>query len=512
MQNTTTFTTWITRRRILDHLVGPLLLTLICAPLLLIGLGGSPAPWFDEGFKLNSARLLAETGIYGSRSAEGIIPFDIATTSGPLEIGLMALSLKLFGLGMFQGRLPIALLTVLLILSIERLGRAADGARAGLLMALMVIAVPPIGDVGVVLIGRQALNETPAMLMTVLGLWLWMRSWEQGCTRMALLAGLAFGFGTLSKAQFAIPLLPTLVLIGGVRLLLRLDAPHRAMAPAAGLLAVFFGWSFLGRLASDPATQLYNQEMLRMGLGANLFTGLWGSTLSGRALLIAGIGIAGAGYGGWRFLRAWRARQITSGDWMALTLALVALGNTIWFSLLSIGWPRYGYLGYVAALMLLGLAACESLDRARRWIAKNRPAQESRLLPAVGATLVALALLGNMPVVLRSQDRAAEQMAAYIAQNLPREARIETWEWELGVLGPHVNYHYPDQRYLYQAIYQQGRRLPYDLTYDMLKANPDYLVVGPFSGMTQIYRAQTIDANFAPVIKIGTYQLFERRR
>lgn len=513
MLKTTAPATRITQRRVVTHLASPILLALICAPLVLVGLDGYPAPWFDEGFKLNSARLLAETGLYGSRSADGVILFDMATTSGPLEIGLMALSLKLFGLGVFQGRLPIALLTVVLILLVERFGRTAYGGRAGLLMALLLLAAPPIGDVGVVLIGRQALNETPAMLMVVLGLLALTRSWERGSTWMALLAGMAFGVGALSKSQFAIPLLPALALIGGARLLLRHDPPLRAAAPAAGLLIVFFGWSLLGRLAADPATQLYNQEMLRLGLSANLFTGLWGSTLSARALLIAAIGLAGAGYGAWRFGRAWHKGRARAADWLTLTLALIAVGNTIWFSLISIGWPRYGYLGYVAALMLLGLLAAEALAMLQARIARRRPGHE-RLIPmAFGVGLAALAAIAYLPPALRSAEgQAAAQMAAYIEQNLPREARIETWEWELGALGAHTNYHYPDQQYVYLATYQQGRRLPYRLDYDMLEAAPTHLVTGPFSGMTQIYPPQTIAANFVPVVTIGPYQLFERRR
>lgn len=513
MLKTNVLTTRITQRRVVRNLAGPILLALICAPLVLIGLDRYPAPWFDEGFKLNSAWLLAETGIYGSRSVEGVIPFDMATTTGPFEVGLMALSLKLFGLGILPGRLPIALLTVLLILLVERLGRAAYGGRAGLLMGLLLIATPPIGELGVVLIGRQAMSETPAMLMTVLGLWLWMRSWERGCTWMALLAGLAFGVGALSKSQFAIALLPALALIGGARLLLRDDPPLRAAAPAAGLLIVFFGWSALGRLASDPATQLYNAEMLQMGLRTNLFTGLWGSTLSERALLIVAVGLAGAGYGAWRFQRAWRKGRLGTGDWLTLTLALIAVGNTLWFGLLSIGWPRYGYLGYVAALMLLGLLAAESLVKLQVWLAQRRRGHERLITPAIGVGLIALAFIAQLPPALRSAEgRAAAQMAAYIAQNLPREARIESWEWELGALSPYTNYHYPDQRYVYQAIYQQGRQLPYRLDYDLLQADPTHLVIGPFSRMTQIYPAQVVAADFALVITIGPYQLFERRR
>ena len=44
-------------------------LTAVCLPLLVVRLDRYPAPWLDEGFKLNSARLLADTGIFGSRTA-----------------------------------------------------------------------------------------------------------------------------------------------------------------------------------------------------------------------------------------------------------------------------------------------------------------------------------------------------------------------------------------------------------------------------------------------------------
>ena len=75
-------------------LAAMVVLLAICLPLLLIGLAHYPAPWFDEGVKLSGARLLAETGRYGTRSSDGVIPFDFALTSGPFEIGLIALSFK----------------------------------------------------------------------------------------------------------------------------------------------------------------------------------------------------------------------------------------------------------------------------------------------------------------------------------------------------------------------------------------------------------------------------------
>lgn len=502
---------WLAQRHVMFRITPPLLIILVCLPLLLMSLSGYPAPWFDEGFKMNSARLMSEEGIFGLRTAAGISPFDVSITSGPLEVGAMALSFKLFGLGVLQARLVIVAFTLVAALLIYRLGYELRGRAGGLLITLMVLATPPINDMSLLLIGRQVLAETPALVMTLLGLWLWMQSWEKGCLRRAALAGVACGIGLISKPQFGFALLPALTLIGGLRWLRRDESLLRAVVPPATMLAVFGFW--IGLSLISPEAARYNQAMLQSGTTSNLITGLWGSTLTKGALLIALLGTSGGLYGVWRFWAAWRAGRITGAEWLMAALALIALINTFWFALLSVGWPRYAYIGYIAGLILLGLLFWDLGQMGARLIRRRAPALAGLIYPVALGALILVAFLGHFsPALAVGPERPAAAMAAYIERNLPRTALIETWEWELDALGAHTNYHHPHQRYVYEATYQQSRQLPFDLSYDILQAAPDYLLTGPFSSYTGLYSPELIAAYFTLETEIGPYRLYRRER
>lgn len=490
----------------------PLLIVAICLPVLLIGLAGYPALWFDEGFKLNSARLLAEMGIFGSRSAAGVIPFDMSITSGPIEVGVMALSYKLFGLGITEGRAPIALFALTQLICIYLIVSDLRGREAGLMAALFTAAIPPIAGVGVLLLGRQALAEAPAAAMILVGFWMLLQSWRTGRASAAVLAGAACGIGLLSKSQFAISLMPTLALIGAARWLRREENLLRAAAPTLAALAVFFGWSLMARLGASPEVQRYNSEMLGFGISTLLITDLVGTRLTLSSILLAGLGVAGAGYGLWRLWPRLRQRP-DAGDWMLATLATLAALHTFWFVLVSVGWPRYSYIGYVAALPLLGMALHELLDWGRRALAGRSARLAAALRPAVFAALALLIWVVQIPPALAAVGPApAEQMASYIERELPRSAVIESWEWEIDALGAHTRFAHPHQRYVYEASYQVSRTGRFDLDYDLLHSDPDYLLAGPFSDWTGIYPQEQLSQHFVLQAEIGPYRLYRRLR
>ena len=493
-------------------LVALAVLLAVALPLLLIGLDRYPEPWFDEGVKLSGARLLAETGRYGTRSAAGVIPFDFALTSGPFEIGLIALSFKTLGLGAFSGRLPIALLAALLLVLIARIGRDVYDTRTGLFMALTVAAVPPIGELGVILIGRQVLAETPAMALVALGLWLWTRSWRTGRIAPAVAAGVVLGLGMVSKSQFMVATLPVVVLVGAARWWSGVDPPIRAASPAVAMTGVFAAWTVIGRLATDAATRAYNQEMLVEGIWTNILTGLWGRTLTPSAILLAAMSLAGAAYGATLAARTPRARRHEPRFWAVATLSLLAIANTIWFALLSVGWARYAYLGYVAGLMLIGLAVARGVAAAADRLDAVAPGRGRYVAPAVMAGLIALAIAVNVPREVAGSDAgAAAAMAAYVERHVASDSVIETWEWPLQGLGRHVNYHYPGQHYVNQAIYQRGHSQPFAFDYDLLSGNPQYLITGPFSTWTNIYGSAEVARHFDVVNVVGPYVLLRRR-
>jgi 4-amino-4-deoxy-L-arabinose transferase-like glycosyltransferase len=491
------------------------LVTLAAALVLqLTNLDRYPAVWFDEGFRFNAGRVLAEEGAFGSRSAAGIIPFDAALTSGPLEVSLVAASFAAFGPGVAAGRLPFVLLTLLALILVYAIGREAFDATAALFMTLVVAATPSIGTLGVLLVGRQALSETPAIAMVLLGLWCWVRSWDRSSLAWAAAAGLCFGIGLLSKPQFAIALVPAIGLVAAGRFDLRLEPMSRAAAPMAGIAVVLAGWWAAGRWWSDPVALEQNSQLLRQGVDANIVTGLWGASLDRGAVLVAAVCLLGVA---WTVLGSrleWWARRWMAGFWLVVFLGLIALLNTAWFALFSIGWRRYAYIGYFATLILGGLAVRVIVDLiATRLRAAGRTAAASSVGPLAAVLLLMVMIAGTVPPLVRGDGGdGATLMSRYIDTHLPRTAVIETWEWELSGIGRHTAFHFPGQHFVYVATSQQGRRQPYDLPYDLLSGDPDYLVTGPFSALTGIYREEAIARHFTPVTSVPPYVLYARRR
>jgi hypothetical protein len=107
----------------------------------------------------------------------------------------------------------------------------------------------------------------------------------------------------------------------------------------------------------------------------------------------------------------------------------------------------------------------------------------------------------------------AQETADYIRTQIPRQAVIESWEWELDALSSHWNYHHPNQRYLFLAIRQFSQeQKPFDLDYDVLQADPDYLITGPFSDWTHLYEMSSIQSNFRELARFGVYRIYQRVR
>ena len=80
-------------------------------------------------------------------------------------------------------------------------------------------------------------------------------------------------------------------------------------------------------------------------------------------------------------------------------------------------------------------------------------------------------------------------MAALLNQKVDKDALIETWERELGVLTDH-RYHFPDQSLLAQTdifVYQNGSH-DYVLGSDYFHSiHASYVVVGWYARFNQIY-------------------------
>src|SRR5439155_8601536 len=87
-----------------------------------------------------------------------------------------------------------------------------------------------------------------------------------------------------------------------------------------------------------------------------------------------------------------------------------------------------------------------------------------------------------------SRDNPVADTAAFLNANTAPGTRIESYDSELFFLLER-RYHYPPDQLHVELNRRKFLRQDVPIDYDPLAANPDYLVVGPFSRMWGIYDA-----------------------
>ncbi len=72
--------------------------------------------------------------------------------------------------------------------------------------------------------------------------------------------------------------------------------------------------------------------------------------------------------------------------------------------------------------------------------------------------------------------------------------------------------HHPHQRYLFEAIRQFSHtETAFDLHYDGLQADPDYLIIGSFAEWTDIYPYEMVEQHFEELAQFGIYTIYKRK-
>lgn len=486
------------------------LLLLVGTFILSFRLNTYPAVWFDEGYKLNAVRTLSETTVYGTYTVKGYIPFDPGISSGPVDLIPIAVVFRLFGAGVLQARLVSIVFTLIAILAFYHLTRLLQGERAALPITCIAIAVPALGSTGFLLIGRQILGEPAALACTLVGLWLWFRSWKTGQWWLTIAAGVVIGLGMLSKTQVAIALFPAVLATAFFRWLKYRQHFLKLMTPPFLILAIFGLWMLIGALNTPADIRQENSILLMAAIQTNLLTPLPGREVQNAFWIIVSImGVAASASFASAFRGAKSERLNAVEQWSELSIGLFLTSYIVWFAFLSIGWPRYAYVGLIVALIPIG----KLFWNIARFVSHRLELNPQRAYPAFIGGLCLLAIATNLyPAFKTDASNGVQQVADYIDANIPIDAVIETWEWEIDALSDHWQFHHPNQRYLFQAIrqfaYEQG---VFDLDYNILEADPDYLITGGFSTWTGLYPAADIEANFTPLTTFGPYTIYERK-
>ncbi|MBN1312196.1 MAG: glycosyltransferase family 39 protein [Anaerolineae bacterium] len=505
--------------------------------LLFYNLGCNPRPWHDEGAALSLAKTLAEEGVYAVGTSEGYQTFGPVQSVGPTVVLPVALYFRFAGVGLLQGRIIAASYALLTVFLFYLCGLKLFGWRASVIAVIMLLASP---TVNFVLFGRQALGEVPALGFFLAGWLTWARGVHTRRIWLYLLAGLLIGAAMITKTQYVIMSFGT-----GATLIL-LDLLYYRQKNFGGLVliglvasicvVIWWGWQ-----VAYFGLDTFQENVSKLGQLAQSTTGFRLSmTLDALQYLL---GSSGPVYYFWIFpavlyVGILCAKRNENG----FILAFLLLFSCFWLAyyiLWIIPWPHY-VLAPVAIMALFVAKLYNDMLSAfissRRdfgrdlWKMVSQPKNLSPFTPqflAYLGTLVALITMGllvinQMQKIIRTdvldtigepinvvraipQMQYPSQVAAFLEENVDKNAVIETWERELSILTDH-RYHFPDQSLLAQthaAVYHGGPR-DYSLGADYFdRVRPSYVVIGFYGRLNQIYDLDFLTRHSTLIATIG---------
>ncbi|KND46803.1 MAG: hypothetical protein AB201_03390 [Parcubacteria bacterium C7867-006] len=161
----------------------------------------TPKVWVDEGVFTNIARNLEDNGVIGIQTSPGNVSEVkgwVLSSSYPVLFPV-ALSFKLFGVGIWQARLPMVIYVLLFLFASYLFVRKRYGDYPAFLSTLLLLSFAPLyGN------GRPVQGEVPGLFFLVLGSYflLILEEKNYNSTKFSLLSGLAFGLSCATKAIY----------------------------------------------------------------------------------------------------------------------------------------------------------------------------------------------------------------------------------------------------------------------------------------------------------------------
>jgi hypothetical protein len=467
------------------------------------------------------ARNWVERGHYG-RLLDGQLAPPGLEASFPTTAPV-ALMMRLFGVGLWQGRLfgvvcMVGALALLYHLALQLYNRSV--ARGTLFVALLMSMHPQLHPL---IMGRQVLAETPMFCYLLAGYTCLLPAFRRPL--WLLPAMLCWGLALVAKLQ----VLPFWAVSLGTPLLVMLWMRRWRSAGVLGVALVgavavaqalmrLWGVLIVGHTL-PPATLSGLYAVL--AVVPNTFNRLFAL---GNVLMFGLPTALGLVYAAWRILRE-RQPWMEYAERECVQLALLALAASWfgWFVLLSVGVPRYffpvTFLGsmFVAAWLAdltdqFALGA--TLSRAGAMLSKQRKQRR-----AAGALLAICVVAATLPITLQSlyrdylmaDDHSAQRVADFFNRQTPPDTRIETYESELHFLLDRP-YHYPPDQ-IHVELNRRGLlQQDIQIDYNALSTDPDYLVVGQFARGNGLYQPAIERGAFRRIQTIGIYTIYERVR
>ncbi len=390
----------------------------------LLGLTRVPPLWWDEGWNLALARNWVETGHYGQLLLGEPAPPGLA---GSFEVvAPIALSFRLLGVGVWQGRLVGVLYTLgsfflMFILARKLFNRKIAWATIGVLLFLI-----PHPMVNPLLVGRQVLGDIPVVFYLLAGYLFFLAAWSRSLWFL-LGTGLFWGIALRLKLQ-TLPFWAAGVLVPLVFALLKKNWRTASRLTVAALGS----WIAFQLLVSVQNFVLHGQTLPQPELPGYyrfiaVVTDLGIRSAALQLALIVGLPVLlGLGYSGWITLRDYKTMDITDGVEL-VRLSLLALSGSwvLWYMLLSNGGDRYlappSFLSAVFVAVLLADFSAqfnlrETVSRGAAFIRLKKVNLSGA--KALTAILISLVFTGMTLVVIYLSVRTADHSVAQLARDI----------------------------------------------------------------------------------------------
>ncbi len=496
--------------------------------LLLNRLDTWPSVWWDEGWTLDAARNWITHGHLGHYMDGLPIPARIPVRF-PVLIPV-AISMRLLGVGIWQGRLPGVIFTIFTAILTAYITSKMYRSRTGRISLATTLVITPFVFQPIVM-GRQILAEMPMLFYLFAGystLWMAIRHSKLWAAASAVF----FGIAIHAKLQVPPFWLVSMALAAWIALSLR---QHRSFKI---LISIGFGSIVVAGVIywvqnkvmpgsfNDPAlTKLLINSVIvvldwRIRLIALIIV-LLSAMPQFLSLLWAGNKLR-LNFRGARIAESLQVDQQAS-SMEILRAAMWGLGASwfLWYLLLGLSWERYLFPAfYIGCLFLAayldelttGINLRKLMQQASAFLFHrgfNRANFKSVLLLVILS--VTLGMIGSsIGRVFASPDVNPVSASDYMIKNIPSGARVETFESELLFLAPEITFHYPSDLVSMQLNRKSSIDPAYVVDYDPLEYPTDYLVVGPMGRMWGLYDEVISGGSYRLIADIDGYQIYQK--
>lgn len=495
-----------------------ILITVFVVFLAFYNLTNYPLTWYDEGSHLHVPKALVLFGVYADYSSEGFRHYGPSIGIGPTVLLPIAAVFKVFGIGLLQARLVMALYSIVAVIAYYQLARIIGGSTTALVAILLLLSTRGVNFVEV---GRNVLGEVPALFFLVAGLVVWFSGWDQNRTGRLFVVGLLLGLAMVTKYQFIIFIIPTFGLGWLSNWLYYKTTSHKnfIIPGFIGVLIIalwqayqiiYLGPSTAGenftlfREFTAGAAAVFSPDLIRRSINELLDFKTFGGVII--PVVVYGVLIS-------------LPRNIQAQRWgMLITLIII---NLIWYVFASISWLRYAF----PALALLSLFVAKFFSDLTDGFEIDLKSIKDALRGNISALsphavklglLLWLGIIIALPMGLLLKDillppyNSPKAVAQYLNENIPHQKLVETFEPELGFLTDH-NYHFPPQIYLLESVkYIWNGGEPPSQSYHFVETEqPDYIIVGEFGRWVNMYPQEKLEGVYRKLVEIDKYEIFE---